>query len=139
SILIKNLPEMIGPTRQILLWKTDYFSFFNKVVNAWQLSKNSYRFVCTSRGGKALLEIAARAGLDEDLKMKFESELQAEKVSPQIDQAELGDPLMQVKHRCAVLTDTGTKSDLRSSYELALLFLVSVVLNEATNPGFTNV
>ncbi len=132
SITIKNLPEMIGPSRQILLWKSDYFSFFNTVVSAWKLSKTSYRFVCTNRGEKALLEIAAGAGLDEDLKMKLESELQAEKLSLQIDQVELENPLMLVKHRCAVLTDTGTGSDLRSSYELALIFMVSVALAELT-------
>ncbi|MGI0034615.1 MAG: hypothetical protein ACRD98_01925, partial [Nitrososphaera sp.] len=132
SVSVKNLPELIGPTRQLLLWKSAHFSFFNKVVNAWQLSASSYSFICTSRGKEALLNIAGKVELDPALKTKLELELQAGKISQQIDQAESGDPPMLVKHRCAVLAETDTKSDLRSSYELALIFMISVVLAEFT-------
>ena len=126
AMLIQSIAQMIGPTRQVVLWKSEHFHFFGQVVQAWQLSDASYRFICNYRSKDALLLSAAKAALSSPIMSKLQRELSV-RSAQQIDQIESGDLAMLVKHRCAVTTETDTNSDLRSSYELVLIVTVSLV------------
>ena len=77
--------------------------------------------------------MGATAGWAQHLELKLRSELAVAASPQQIDPIEFGAPPSLAKNRCAVLTKTGATSDLRSSYELALLCLVSVLLHESSS------
>ncbi|MGI0014033.1 MAG: hypothetical protein ACREBU_11410, partial [Nitrososphaera sp.] len=106
GLRVDQISEVIGSTRQILLWKKDHFSFFNEVVTAWNLSKASFSFICSPRSKSELLITASTSKLSQDFQEKLELELSAGKSSKQIDQVETGYPAMLVRHRCAVLANT---------------------------------
>ena len=133
DIGVNKLSEMVGASRQLVLWKPVHFSFFSQMVQAWGLCDASFSFACTRRGKEALLEMGATAGWAQHLELKLRSELAVAASPQQIDPIEFGAPPSLAKNRCAVLTKTGATSDLRSSYELALLCLVSVLLHESSS------
>ena len=131
---MKSLPEMIGGSRQIVLWQPPHFDFFKKIVNCWRISAESY-YICSTKGGKAgMLVMANQAGLT----LELAAESLANESFHQIDPIEVGDPAMLVRHRCGVFTKTHTASNFRSSHELVLLVLVSVALQRSdTAPSIT--
>ena len=135
AILVQNIAQIIGPTRQVVLWKPHHFHFFSQVVTAWQLSNASYRFICSSSSKEALIATSEKAELTPNIKSKLQLELNS-KAPQQIDQIYSGDEAMQVKHRCAVITETDINSDLRSSFELVLITVISVAILEASAISF---
>jgi integrase len=121
---IDELPLIVGPSRQIVLWKPLHFRLFKKIVDCWALSETSYSMWSTVRGQASMQDMATQAGLV----LTPATGSQANESFQQIDPVETGDPPMLVRHRCGVLARTHTDSAFRSSHELVLLVLVSMVL-----------
>lgn len=114
------LLQMIGPSRQILLFERRHFEFFRAVVDAWELDDASYTIHAPRKLHPRLAEWAA----------EFRLTVQSENAdaTPQLDTVKVGDPPAIIQHRCAVLPTTGESSRLRSSYELVLLVAVGIFL-----------
>lgn len=124
EITLQKLPELIGSSRQILLWRLEHFTFFRLIADLWKLDDASYSIRSTFRGRTALQNLAEQA----ELKVKPSDALRGEKLSEQIDSLEIGDPPMLVRHRCAVVAQTHEASMLRSNFELVLIVMVSIAV-----------
>ena len=122
---INELLLMVGPTRQILLWRPSHFRFFKRIVDCWTLSEVSFSIRSTVRGHASMQLLASGAGLV----LQPKPGPQANELFQQIDPVEMDDPQLIVRHRCGVLTQTHVDSVFRSSYELVLLTLISFVLD----------
>lgn len=123
-----DLSHIIGPSRQLLLWREDHFSLFEQFVSAWQIKHVSYRFASSRKRVRTILDLAKNAGLSEHQQSKLTLELDGAESPTQIDPVVIGPPVSIIQNRCAVLANTDPQSDLRSSYELVLLFMVWVVM-----------
>lgn len=142
-----ELPQMIGSSRQIILWKPAHFLFFRQVVDAWHLGEQSYLIYTTKRNKDKLRLWANSANLrlaDEAASIALQTGSHREslaKASPnlllatavQIDTVHLEDAALTVSQRCGVLPQTHPASRLRSSHELVLLFVVSLTLKSITS------
>lgn len=123
-ITFDELPLLVGSSRQVLLWKSKHFHFFKQVVDAWKLTDDFYSVHRTVSGAAELQAMATQA------EIRIEN-LQASKGDnrvPQIDSMALVDPPVFIRRRCAVLTKTHPASAFRSSFELLLIVLVTLVL-----------
>jgi hypothetical protein len=54
----------------------------------------------------------------------------------QIDSVHLSDDGLKVSRRCGILTQSHNDSELRSSHEMLLLFLITVVMESHFSPAF---
>lgn len=145
TIHFTELPMMIGGSRQILLSKPVHFTFFKAVVDRWKLGEESYRVHMTQRKRDILLAMAIEAnlGLGKEPQDQMDSGTANASASKpvkngpirdtnfqQIDPVVWDDPTLVVGSRCGVLAQTHPTSALRSSHELVLLMLVSLVLQD---------
>lgn len=117
----KDLLQMIGPSRQVLLFQREHFRLFRAIVDAWQLDDASYAIHAPKKMHSRLTEWAAEC----DLTIKPH----APDVTPQLDTIEVGDPPVIIQYRCAVLPITGEAARLRSSHELVLLVVLAIFLS----------
>lgn len=108
------LAEMIGPSRQLLLWKRNHFMRFAQAMRHLELQASHFQFLWASSAHGKLIEWATEAGLD------IPSE--PSPTQPQVDSVQAGDPPVRIKHRLAVILNTGKSTWLESSYELVLVF-----------------
>lgn len=119
-----ELPLIIGHSRQIVLWRLQHFQFFRQVVECWQLGEKSYRMYSTASGHADMQRMADQTGLI----LEPKAGTQPGKSAPQINPIKAYNDSMQVGKRAGVLAETNPESALRSSHELVLLVLVSLVL-----------
>ena len=144
---ISEIGCMVGVTRQILLWKQPHFSFFKRMLKYWSLTPHSYTLEITKIGRDRIQNYIKTAGIDAGINM--DRPLNLIKPSPvkpkkptkkskfyypraadfqQIDTVHLEDVSLKVSHRCGVVTQTHLESQLRTSYEMVLLLIVTIVL-----------
>lgn len=117
-----DLQTMIGPSRQILLYRRQHFAFVQRMLTMWGLPPDTVRLVVSRDRHERLLQWAAEFGLS------VEAPRPRGAPAVQLDTVEVGDPPASIRHRCAMLAVTGQGSRLESSYELVLLVLLSIYL-----------
>jgi integrase len=122
------LNEMIGPSRQLLLWKREHFLWFARAIGQLGLNASQFLFVSASTGHEKMTLWAE------------EAELAIPQPRPdkhlQVDTVELGDPPVRIKHRIAVVPDTAKSSLFESTYEfVAIMVLVMISLTTQPDPS----
>jgi len=121
--LLESALKMIGPSRQILLYREHHFKLFRQIVNIWSLPNSSFKIVSQHAPHPRLQEWAADVDLD------IEALAPTKKGSTlQLDVVEDGDPATPQKHRCAVLPALSDGSLLHDSFEMVMLVSVTLFL-----------
>lgn len=122
------LHEMIGPSRQLLLWRPAHFLRFAHAMRHLGLAPSQFDFVLASKAHEKLTAWAKEAG--------FEVPQERSEQQPQVDAVESGDPPVRIKHRIGVTLHPENGSWLKSSYELVAVFslvmMVGAVSAEST-------
>lgn len=110
----RMLHEMIGASRQLLLWKPDHFLRFAQAMRHLGLAPSQFDFVPARKAHEKLTAWAKGAGLSVPQQRSEEQ--------PQVDAVESGDPPAQIKHRIGVTLHPESDSWLKSSYEFVAVF-----------------
>jgi integrase len=122
-LIEQMLDEMMGPSRQLLLWRRDHFLRFAQAMRQLGLDSSHFQFVCASAGHDKLNAWAAEAGLD--------LPQQRTPAQPQVDSVVSGDPPVRIKHRVAVTLNTDNGTWLQTSYEFVAVFALVMMLLSA--------
>lgn len=121
--LLESALKMIGPSRQILLYREYHFNLFRQIANIWPLPNSSFKIVSQHAPHTRLQEWAATNDL------VIEASAATKKGSTlQLDVVEDGDPATPQKHRCAVLPALSDGSLLHDSFEMVMLVSVTLFL-----------
>lgn len=120
--LLESALKMIGPSRQILLYRQRHFDLFRQITKIWNLPISDFRLVSPQTLHPMLKEWAAS-----DLAIEvFGLEKKATKL--QIDLVEEVYLPMPQKYRCAVLPVVSDTSLIHDSFEWVLLASVALFL-----------
>jgi integrase len=118
---LESILKMIGPSRQILLYREFNFKMFRKFVDIWTLPDTSFSIISQHKPHHRLQEWAASSAffIEEYTSSQHRKTLQ-------IDVVEDGDPPALQKYRCVVLPISSNGSLIQDSYELVLLISVTI-------------
>lgn len=119
-IVEQMLHEMVGPSRQLLLWRRDHFLRFGQAMRQLGLDSPCFQFFCASDSHGKLDAWADEAGLPPPRSRAA--------AQPQVDSVLSGDPAVQVKFRAAVTLSTVNASWLETSYEFVTVFALVMML-----------
>lgn len=118
----EDLLNMIGPSRQILLYQRRHFAVMQQVLTMWRLPLECVRTIITRGQHAQLLQWA------EEFDLSIQPPHAKGQSAIQIDSLEVGDPPASIKHRCAMVFIAGPGQQLESSFEMVLLVLLSIYL-----------
>lgn len=114
----------IGPTRQVLLYKSEHFALLRQVIELWGLKSSDFKVVAT----KQLHPMVTRWASDHGFELTSVELVKVDGSSVQIDTVTEGTPPMLVKHRCALLPCGRNDAQVRSSFELVFLTMLGSML-----------
>ncbi len=128
------LREMIGATRQILLWKKSHFAAFQVFVDYFALSELPYFIVHSPGISEKRLRLAKKYGL-EAVSARSASIKDAHKRGIELDRIQKGGSEdYQVRKRFAAILTRNQVGNIHGSYEWILLFIALTVASAQHSP-----
>jgi integrase len=115
-----RIAKMIGPSRQLLLFRPEHFKLFRQLIDFWGLPASMFRIVSQKEPHATVLGWATQTGLLIETLESIKNE-----IALQLDVVEDGDPPTPQRHRCAVLLASLDKQTLQDSFEFVILFVVT--------------
>lgn len=123
---LESALKMIGPSRQIILFRENHFKLFRQILEFWSLPASSIKIMSQIEPHARLLQWA------EDSDLLIETMVSTGKGDKfQVDIVEDGDPPTPQRHRCAIVISN--ESLLHDSYELVLLVTLTLFLLTSVN------
>lgn len=117
--------SMVAVNRQILMWKQEHFDWVDSFTRHLALTHSDIRLFCSSNY-PMLCNWKTTSQLS-----RFEQDTSGTLAkSPQIDSIYVGDPPVQIKHRCAILVSAGKDKQL-TGFGLVLMWLIYAVTRQA--------
>jgi hypothetical protein len=113
----------IGPTRQVLLFKSEHFHRASRLISLWGLTNNDFHTVASRNLHERVQSWAGEFGIV----LRPVSNSIDGNCNVQIDTALDGDPPVIHRHRCAMIARMDSGAIFSSSFELLLLYFVTAV------------
>lgn len=147
SLLTPNLlpATLIGPSRQIVLFREEHFKFLASLMNQWGIDREQMRFFRSSELPSPMLQWATNASFPlveapvplrrKSSSSKDERALPARlKPRYQVDTLKSGISRVLVPHRCVALPAESAGALEMSTYELIALVVVHLFMLRANHP-----
>ncbi len=136
---------LIGPSRQLVLFREEQFKFLNGLLRQWGLQRDHIKVVASPKLDDAVQAWAEAAGLhpmpaDPPMARQIEIEgtMTQKSTEPkryyQLDTVLTGSPKTRVIHRCIVVPRENANALVQTSYELILLVVVHLFMLRAHRP-----
>jgi len=136
---------LIGPSRQLVLFREEQFKFLNGLLGQWGIQRDHFKIVASLKLDDAVQTWAEAAGLqpmpaDPPKTRKIEVDGKETKKSRkpkhfyQLDTVLTGFPKTRVIHRCIVVPRENANALVQTSYELILLAVVHLFMLRAHRP-----
>ncbi|WP_374639511.1 hypothetical protein [Hydrogenophaga sp.] len=109
----------IGPTRQVLLYRSEHFAMLRQVIDLWGLTPSDFKVAAT----RQLHPMVTQWARDHGFELTSVEHIKVDGTALQIDSVSEGTPPMSVKHRCALLHQSHAEARIRSSFEVVFLVL----------------
>ena len=122
---VNSALSMVTVNRQILMWKKEHFDWVDSFARHLELTHSDIRLFCSS-DHPLVCSWKTTSQLS-----RFEQDTSGTLVkAPQIDSIYVGDPPVQIRHRCAILVSAGKDKQL-TGFGLVLLWLIFAVTMHA--------
>lgn len=124
----------IGPTRQVLLYRSEHFAMLRQVIDLWGLTPSDFKVAAT----RQLHPMVTQWARDHGFELTSVEHIKVDGTALQIDSVSEGTPPMAVKHRCALLPTVYRKNQVKSSFEMVLLNLIGAMVVNMTKGQTTS-
>lgn len=115
--------SLVGPSRQLLLYKPEHFDQARRFISCWSLSNNDFFMVSSRNLHERVLVWANEFGFSLHPAHQSLGGFSA----VQIDTALDGNPPVVHRHRCAMLARMDSDAIFSSSFEMLLIYFVTAV------------